>query len=119
MYRYYNNNPRGNNISDCVIRAVALAENISWSECQEKMSTLARKRGQMLDSVEFVENYLDYHYPRQCHVSKTIGEFTKECSVGVYLATMNGHITCIIDGDVYDTFDCSDRVMRCSWCVEK
>ena len=37
---------------------------------------------------------------------------------GVYLCTMTGHITCIIDGCVYDTFNCSNRIMRCAWKVK-
>jgi len=39
----------------------------------------------------------------------TVGEFAEEFNQGVYLVTMNGHITCIIDGVIWDTFDPSDR----------
>lgn len=78
----------------------------------------ARKQARMLDSVDFIEDYLDNRYPRECHYSKTIGEFAREYPRGVYLCTMMGHITCIIDGCIYDTFDCSNRAMRCAWKVE-
>lgn len=57
-------------------------------------------------------------YTRQCHYSKTIEEFVEEHPHGVYLCTMIGHITCIIDGCIYDTFNCSDRIMRCAWKIE-
>ena len=30
---------------------------------------------------------------------------------GVYLITMNGHITCSIDGIIYDTFNPKDRLV--------
>ena len=26
--------------------------------------------------------------------------------------------TCVIDGCIYDTFNCGDRIMRCAWKVE-
>lgn len=49
---------------------------------------------------------------------ETIEEFVEEHPHGVYLCTMIGHITCIIDGCIYDTFNCSDRIMRCAWKIE-
>lgn len=118
MFKYYNANPLKNKVFDCTTRAISLAENTSWDYTYNKLSNLAREQGQMMDSVEFIENYLDDRYPRQCHYSKTIGEFAKEHRYGVYLCTMTGHITCIIDGCIYDTFDCGDRIMRCAWKVE-
>lgn len=119
MYKYYNNNPANNDIADCFIRATSLAENISWRECQEKLSTLAREQGQMLDNVDFVEEYLDKRYPRECHYSKTVGEFMEEHPSGRFLITMPNHITCVIDGTCYDTFDPTSRIMRCAWRVSK
>lgn len=118
MYKYYNANPLKNNVSDCATRAISLAEGTSWDYCYSKLSNLARQQGQMMDNVEFIENYLDNRYPRQCHYSKTINEFANEHSYGVYLCTMTGHITCVIDGCIYDTFDCGDRIMRCAWKIE-
>lgn len=115
MFKYYNANPLKNNVSDCTTRAISLAEGESWDYTYEKLSNLARQQGQMLDSVEFIEDYLDDRYPRQCHYSKTVGEFAREFPQGVFLVTMNGHITCIIDGCIYDTFNPSTRTMRCSW----
>lgn len=115
MFKYYNANPLKNNVSDCTTRAISLAEGESWDYTYEKLSNLARRQGQMLDSVEFIEDYLDDRYPRQCHYSKTVGEFAREFPQGVFLVTMNGHITCIIDGCIYDTFNPSKRTMRCSW----
>ena len=35
-----------------------------------------------------------------------------------YAVTMNGHITAIIDGIIYDTFDPSKRIMRCAWRIK-
>ena len=115
MWKYYNANKLGNNVSDCVVRAISLAEGESWSDTYKKISVLAEEKGTLLDDVDFVENYLDERYPRQCHYSKLVGEFVNEFPKGVYLCTMQGHITCIIDGIIYDTFDPSKRRMWCSW----
>ena len=117
MYKYHNANSRGNFVNDCVVRAISVAEGKSWDETYEELSDIAQKEGILLDDVEFVEDYLDDRYKRTCHYSKTVGEFIEEFPKGIYLVTMNGHITVIIDGVLYDTFDCRDHRMYCSWCV--
>lgn len=117
-FKYYNANPKGNDIMDCTIRAISKAESTSWDYTYDKLSKLARQKGLMIDSVEFIEEYLDSKYPRQCHYSKTIEEFIEEHPVGKYLVTMPSHITCIINGICYDTFDPTDRIMRCAWKVK-
>ena len=78
MYKYYNANPHGNNVQDCVIRSISVAEGKSWDETYEKLSDIAQEEGILLDDVRFVENYLDKRYRRVCHYSKTVGEFLKE-----------------------------------------
>ena len=80
---------------------------------------IAQNEGILLDDVNFVESYLDKRYKRVCHYSKTIGEFMQEFPKGTYLLTMQGHITVVIDGVLYDTFDCRDRRMWCSWEVKR
>ena len=37
---------------------------------------------------------------------------------GTYLITMKNHITVIVDGVLYDTFDCRNKKMWCSWKVK-
>lgn len=115
MYRYYNANPRGRHISDCVIRAISLLTNREWEEVSNELNYLASDDGYLLSDVAFVEDYLDDRYNRECHYSKTVGEFAKEYPYGKYAITMNGHITALIDGVIYDTFDPSNRIMRCAW----
>lgn len=115
MYKYFNNNTHQRFVDDCTVRAISLAENKTWNETYDKLSDMARSRGMMFNSVEFIEDYLDYNYRRECHDSKTVGEFANEYSKGTYLVTMPNHITTVIDGVIYDVFDCSNKVMRCAW----
>lgn len=114
-YRYFNANPFDRHIDDCVIRSLSVLTNKSWNEVYDELTDLAGDIGLMFDRVEFVEKYLDDRYNRECHYSMTVGEFAKEFPRGKYAVTMNGHITAIIDGKIIDTFDPSDRIMRCAW----
>lgn len=118
MWKYYNANVLGNNVNDCVVRALSKAENKSWDETYRELSDIAQYEGILLDDVDFVESYLDKRYRRTCHYSKTVGEFANEHPKGRYLVTMQGHITAIIDGIIYDTFDCSNKRMWCAWQVK-
>lgn len=113
-YYFYNANPYGNDISDCVIRALAVLTNRSWREVYDELTDLAGDVGLMFDRVEFVEDYLDDRYPRECHYSKTVEEFAKEHPYGKYAVTMPNHITAIINGTIVDTFF-PDKIMRCAW----
>lgn len=118
MYKYYNANAIGNDTSDCVVRAIARAEGISWDEAYEKLSDIAQSKGLLLDDVNFVEDYLDERYYRVQHYSKTVGEFTEEYPIGTYILTMQGHVTVIEDGTVFDTFDTRPRRMWAAWEID-
>lgn len=115
MYKFYNANAHGNFVNDCVIRAISVAENKTWDETYEELSKIAQRNGIILDDVNFVEPLLDYRYKRVCHKNMPVGEFAETHPNGVYLITMPNHITCCIEGNIIDTFDCRDRIMRCAW----
>lgn len=117
-YRYTNQNPHGRHIDDCVLRSLSLLTNRSWREVQDELSDIANRDGYMIDDVDFVEDYLDDRYPRECHYSKTIGEFAEEYSHGKYAVTSNGHITAVVNGVVFDTFDPRRKIMRCAWKIK-
>lgn len=114
-YRYYNANSRGNFTNDCTVRAISVAEGKTWDETYKELSRLAEREGVLLDDVDFIEDYLDYRYPRIPHYAKTIGELIEEFPYGIFLVTMDGHITVVMDGVLYDTFDCRNRIIRSVW----
>ena len=118
MWRYLNKNPLGIDTEDCVLRSISVAEGISWNECQKKLSYLSGKEGKILNDVQFVENYLDKRYPRKCYQGITIGEFADICPKGNFVVTTKGHIVAIINNVILDTWDCSDRIMKCCWHIK-
>lgn len=118
MYKYYNANEHNNFVNDCVIRAISTAEDKSWSDTYDDLSRIAKKNGILLDDVNFVEPLLDYRYDRvETYPNETVGDFVERCQIGTYLITMPNHITTVIDGVVYDTFDCRNRVLWDVWKV--
>lgn len=117
MYRYFNANNKGHFVNDCTIRAISLAEGKTWQETYDELSYIAGKNGIILDDVNFIEPLLDSRYERKCFDDLYVGEFADSHPNGVYLITMNGHITCCIDGTIFDTFDCLNRIVKCVWKV--
>lgn len=121
MYVYFNNNPWKRSVNDCVIRAISLAENKSWNKVYDELSYLAKDEAIILDDVTFVDNYLDKRYKRICYKCNgerlTIKEFIKSHSKGTYLVSMQGHITCIINGILFDTWNCSNKKIWSVWRV--
>lgn len=119
MWKYYNANEFGHDIADCSIRALSVAEHITWDEAYQKLCNYARNRGLMINSVESIESYLDNNYERvMTYPQETVREFAKDCNYGIYLITMAGHITVLKDGIVYDTFDCTNREIWSVWRIE-
>lgn len=88
MWRYYNANPLNNNTADCTVRAISTAQGKTWDETYRELSRLAQREGVLFDDVNFIENYLDERYPRQCYYSMTVGEFVEQFPMGCYLVTM-------------------------------
>lgn len=118
MFKYYNANPFGRKVNDCSVRAIALATNSTWDETYQQLADYSREQGITFSEVEFINDYLYERYQRFCppEGNRTLKEFLDLKLEGTYLVTMAGHITCVIDGVQYDTFDCSDRYI---WCIYK
>ena len=112
MFRYYNANPLGRKVNDCTVRAISLATDTSWDCAFMALSLYAQREAIMPDDVRYIDGYLrrfEKVHDRYLDREITLNEFLEDHSIGTYLVTMNGHITCCIDGVCYDTFDPSNR----------
>ena len=112
MFRYYNVNPRGRHVNDCTVRAISLATGRSWDATYEELSNFAQAQAIMPDDVRYIDEYLHRRFEKVCdceglHI--TVEDFVSKHMKGTYLITMAGHITCSINGVIYDTFDPSSR----------
>ena len=46
------------------------------------------------------------------------GEFAEFCPKGNFVVTTKGHIVAIINNVILDTWDCSDKIMKCCWQIK-
>ena len=119
---YQNANPLGREVNDCTIRAISLATNSTWDQTYQKLSEFARSQAIMPDEVQYIDQYLERNFLKLCGCKNnfqiTVEKFVRDHPKGTYLITMSGHITCCIDGQIYDTFDPSDRLVWGAYLVK-
>ena len=112
-YQHYNANPRQRRVNDCTVRAISLATGRTWDQTFEELSEVAQAQAIMPDDVTYIDEYLERRFQKVCgckdKIRITVGEFVDTHPQGTYLITMSGHITCAIDGCIYDTFNPRDH----------
>ena len=121
MYKYYNANPFGRNVNDCSVRAISLATKSTWDQTYRDLANFSRMQGITFSEVEFIDELLADRYEMYCFdrgKSMKLRDFLDLQLPGRWLITMAGHITCVIDGVCYDTFDPSDKTIWCIYRVE-
>ena len=112
MFKYYNANPLGLKVSDCAVRAYSLAMNISWDSAYRELSEEARIQGYTFTEMKFLDKFLSEKFEKYKDLKLyRVRDFIEDKSYGVWLITMKDHITCIIDGVIYDTFNPEDRII--------
>lgn len=118
------------NTGDCVCRAICNATGKDYmeiykliNEISKKEKTTKRKKGVSNARTgvykytvrKIIEEYLDWKW----HPCMTVGSgctthLTKsELPNGVLILKLSKHLTCLKDGVLYDTFDCSRDGTRC------
>lgn len=124
MFQEYNRHPKGIKTTDCVVRAVSTAFNIDYMELRKQLNHKKRKWGfTSYKDTKFIYKYFDT-YPRL--IFKALkgeprikgSDFTKLHPKGTFILKMAGHITCVVDGVILDTWDCSYRSVYTAWIIK-
>lgn len=117
-FRYYNLNPNGEKVSDCVTRAISLASNLSYSTIRSKLRSTAR----LLDCPKLCPTCYGFFIqqviggiPKNCS-GLSVGEFADLHPNGTYLIRIQGHLTCVKEqSTVWDIWDCRDKMCDLAW----
>lgn len=116
---YYNRNPDGDKESDCVTRAISLASGLPYSVIRKKLFHTAK----LLDCEKLCvccyRHLLDdiFKYKRVNCDNMIVNDFANKNPIGTYLLRINGHITCVINGNIYDIWDCRQEIVTDAWKV--
>lgn len=127
FFQEYNANPLSRRTGDCVIRAIAAARDVPWEQVFSDLCRLGLKEKRMPNDKLLYPKYLSelgWHkqkQPRKPDGKKLTGrEFCFLLSrLGIREPVIahigQGHIVCIREGRILDTWDCSQRCIGNFW----
>lgn len=124
-YRYFNPNPVGNRTRDCVIRAISAALNMTWDDAFDIIADRAKAMGETMDENAVYGSILRqcgfYRAvpPNTCPDCYTAKDFCRTHPYGVYVLGFTGHVAAVIDGQVWDSFDCTDEPITYYWGLQE
>lgn len=124
MFIKENINPKNKKAADCVIRAIAKAENKSWLEVFDLLTEISRKvysvQNDKIVYAEYLSNYqkIDVKYESSEGKKKrlTVKDICK--LEGTYIVSIANHLTVVIDGYYYDKWDCGNKSAYVIWKVK-
>ena len=121
MWVMYNNNPTGRSVGDCAVRAVSIALGTDWETAYTKLAYNGYLMGDMpsADSVwgaVLRENgYYRAILPDTCPSCYTAKQFCADHPVGTYILAFGGHVAAVQNGDIFDSWDCSNEIPQYYW----
>lgn len=120
-FKYHNINPNGYHIPDCVPRAISTAMNIDYYG----VLSMLHKNGKYYSCDELCvccyEKLLDHDFnlPHFKSKNKTVQEIANDFINNILIIRIDGHLTCAMYGNIYDIWNCSDKIATDFWIVNK
>ena len=116
MYIFYNPNPKGSNIGDCVIRALTKACDMTWDDVYLDLMLLGFVMKDMPSANHVWGTYLMHNgfqrfaLPNTCPDCYSVSDFCNDHPKGTYVLATGSHVIAIIDGNYYDSWDSGREV---------
>ena len=120
-YKFFNPNPSGKRVGDCVIRAVSFLTEQDWEETYLRITLQGFEMFDMPSSnavwAEYLhrQGYKRYVIPDSCPDCYTVKEFCKDNSFGKFLLATGSHVVAVKNGDYYDAWDSGNEVPIYFW----
>lgn len=117
MWKKFQNNPAGRNVGDCSVRAVAKALNMTWEKAYALIASIGFAMSDMPSSNAVTISALKqygfnrFNLPNSCPDCYTIDQFCKDNPKGTFVVYAQGHVVCVADGDIWDSWDSSDEIV--------
>ena len=112
----YNPNPQGKDTGDCVVRALAIAEGLTWDEAFKGVTDQAFREKDMPSMNPVWANFLMsrgytlHGIPNTCPRCYTVADFAYDHPEGTYVLGTGSHAIAVIDGNYIDGWDSGDVV---------
>ena len=116
-YQYYNPNPCKKNVGDCVIRAIAMAFDVSWNDAYTNICLYGIEKCDIPSSNSLWGSYLKEHgfkvrvLPDSCPSCYSVIDFVAEHPIGTYVLATGSHVVTAVNGDYYDSWDSGNEIV--------
>ena len=120
-YRYYNRNPDGKHLEDCVCRAISTATGLNYEAVDRLLDLTACTYDCSKLCVCCYHNLLEdiFGYERHtCMNGETVEDIAEKYPRDRLLIRIDSHLTSSIKGTIPDIWDCSDKLVDCFWIVK-
>lgn len=120
-YVYFNPNPLGKSVGDCVVRAISKLTRQSWETVYLGIATTGYELCDMPSSNSVWAAYLKQRgYKRSvisdtCPQCYTVRDFCLDNPKGDFLVATGSHVVAVSNGDYYDAWDSGDEVPIYYW----
>ncbi len=121
MYHYYNPNPRGKNVGDCAVRALAKALRQDWYTTFFDLCIEGAILADMPSGNSVWGSYLKRKgFHREIAQDDiTVAEFIEKHPAGTYILALSGHVVCAQGGVLYDSWNSENETVLYHWAKER
>lgn len=118
---YYNPNPAGQFVKDCVPRALSKVLDTDWETAKVLISNASFKMADMENSDKVWSAVLRQNgfyrevIPNECPDCYTVEDFANDHPKGKYVVYTGEHVIAVVDGVIYDHADSSMEVPQYYW----
>lgn len=116
MFVFFNPNPEGKSVGDCVVRAISKATNKPWEQIYIELCLQGFIMGDLPSANSVWGAYLRhkgfkrYLIPDTCPDCYTVSDFTRDYPTGTYLLGTGEHVVAVVNGDYYDSWNSGNEV---------
>lgn len=102
-------------MGDCAVRAIAIATGSAWVDTYLDLCLFGMIMADMPSANAVSTAYLKKNgfrrrtIPDECPDYYTISDFCKDHTKGTYIIGTGSHLTTVIDGDLWDSWDSSNE----------
>lgn len=121
MWHSFNENPDGNRVGDCTIRAISTVLDQDWERTFMEICLQGFIMGDMPSSNavwgEYLRNrgFCRHLIPESDDEYYTVSDFCRDYPEGTYLLALSGHVVAVIDGEYFDTWDSGHEIPLYCW----
>lgn len=110
MFKYFNPHPTGNDVGDCVKRAIVVTTGMKYADVQRQLNAFKKVTGARY----FYSNKNPYRYADnvlkakklQIRQDMTVEDFCISHPIGRFILDLPGHWVGIYNSNYYDSWDC-------------